>query len=162
MSYFLIKGVNCMYIFCRSDLLNKLEKSFIPSFLCCLKRSALCTNIGFVVQKTTPLQQLVPNTGCWSSYGKGFIWVPDLFNLVDPFGCRDFYIDCVELVYKQPMWVVSWLCGILGYLVMLTQVGTQIVYRFRTDKQHKWKCDGCSLKSMQVWGLKWRLLGSCC
>ena len=38
----------------------------------------------------------------------------------------------------------------------------RIVCMFRTDKQHEWRCESCILKSMLVWELNWRLLGSCC
>ena len=39
---------------------------------------------------------------------------------------------------------------------------SRIVCTFRMDKHHMWRCDGCSLKSMQVWELKWSVLGDGC
>ena len=39
---------------------------------------------------------------------------------------------------------------------------SRVVCTFRTDKQHEWRCIGCSLKNTQVWELKWRLLGNSC
>ena len=46
---------------------------------------------------------------------------------------------------------------------MLTQVGScgQFACSGLTSSTSGW-CDGCSLKTMQVWELKWRLLGNSC
>ena len=153
-----------MNIFCLSDLLNKiLRKALLVVFSVVWREVPCAWTLDFIVWKTTPLQQLAPNVGHWSSYGSKLLRVPDLFNKTDPFGYRDFYIVIVW------SWLMSshlrgflsmWCFGLFGDAY--SRGYSRLVCMFMTDKWHKWRCDDCSLKSMQVWKLKWSILGNSC
>ena len=73
--------------------------------------------------------------------------VPDQFT-ADPTRVRGFLHSTVECLTSDYVWETSQVSDFSANLAMLTHVDYPwLDWQFRCDKQHLWRCAGCTLKS---------------